>query len=81
MEGNVPNFNRNLQTWLLAITSAAAVGTFTFLWNLNANFAIMKQEIVNEKQQKDQLQNNMNNLQLDVRDIREKVIRLEVKNR
>jgi hypothetical protein len=79
MEGNVPNFNRNLQTWLLGISSVAAVGAFTFLWNLNKNLATMQQDQMYGKQRYDQIQGTMNNVQLDLRDIRDKVIRLETK--
>jgi len=79
MEGEVPNFNRNLQTWLLGISSIAAVGAFTFLWNLNKNVAIMQEQNQYGKQKVDQLQNAVNNMQLDLRDVRDKVIRLETK--
>jgi hypothetical protein len=79
MEGEVPNFNRNLQTWLLGISSVAAVGAFTFLWNLNKNVAIMQEQNQYGKQKVDQLQNAVNNMQLDIRDVRDKVIRLETK--
>jgi hypothetical protein len=75
----VPNFNRNLQTWLLGISSVAAVGAGTFLWNLNKNVAIMQEQNQYGKRQVDQLQNTINNMQLDMREIRDKVIRLEVK--
>lgn len=75
----VPNFNRNLQTWLLGISSVAAVGAFTFLWNLNKNVGIMQEQNQYGKKQVDQLQGNINNMQLDLRDIRDKVIRLEAK--
>lgn len=79
MEGNMPNFNRNLQTWLLGISSVAAVGAFTFLWNLNKNLATMQQDQTYGKQRFDQIQGTINNVQLDLRDIRDKVIRLETK--
>lgn len=75
----VPNFNRNLQTWLLGISSVAAVGAFTFLWNLNSNVATMKQDQTYGKQRFDQMQGTMNNMQLDIREVRDKVIRLEAK--
>jgi hypothetical protein len=75
----VPNFNRNLQTWLLGISSVAAVGAFTFLWNLNKNVAIMQEQNQYGKRQVDQLQGAVNNMQLDLRDVRDKVIRLETK--
>lgn len=76
----VPNFNRNLQTWLLGISSLAVVGSFTFLWNLNKNVAIMQEQNQYWKQKVDQLQGAVNTMQLDMRDIRDKVIRLETKN-
>ncbi len=79
MGGIVPNFNRNLQTWLLGISSVAAVGAFTFLWNLNRNVAIMQEQNFYGKRQVDQLQGAVNTMQLDMRDIRDKVIRLEAK--
>lgn len=79
MGGIVPNFNRNLQTWLLGISSVAAVGAFTFLWNLNKNVAIMQEQNMYGKRQNDQLQGAVNTMQLDMRDIRDKVIRLEEK--
>jgi len=75
----VPNFNRNLQTWLLGISSVAAVGAFTFLWNLNKNVAIMQEQNQYGKQKVDQLQGAVNAMQLDIRDVRDKVIRLETK--
>jgi hypothetical protein len=76
----VPNFNRNLQTWLLGISSVAAVGAFTFLWNLNKNVAIMQEQNQYWKQKVDQLQGAVNNMQLDMREVRDKVIRLEAKS-
>lgn len=75
----VPNFNRNLQTWLLGISSVAAVGAFSFLWNLNKNVAIMQEQNQYWKQKVDQLQGAVNNMQLDMREVRDKVIRLEAK--
>jgi hypothetical protein len=75
----VPNFNRNLQTWLLGISSVAAIGAFTFLWNLNKNVAIMQEQNQHGKRQVDQLQGAVNTMQLDMREIRDKVIRLEAK--
>jgi hypothetical protein len=75
----VPNFNRNLQTWLLGISSVAAVGAFTFLWNLNKNVAIMQEQNQYGKQKVDQMQGAINIMQLDMREVRDKVIRLEAK--
>jgi hypothetical protein len=75
----VPNFNRNLQTWLLGISSVAAVGAFTFLWNLNKNVAIMQEQNQYGKQKVDQMQGAINTMQLDMREVRDKVIRLEAK--
>lgn len=77
MGGIVPNFNRNLQTWLLGISSVAAVGAFTFLWNLNKNVGIMQEQNQYGKRQVDQMQGVMNNMQLDIRDTRDEVIRLK----
>lgn len=75
----VPNFNRNLQTWLLGISSAVSIGAGTFLWNLNRNVGIMQEQTGYGKQQIDRLQGNINSMQLDLREIRDKVIRLEAK--
>ena len=75
----VPNFNRNLQTWLLGISSVVSIGAGTFLWNLNKNVAIMQEQTGYGKQQIDRLQSTINNMQLDMREIRDKVIRLETK--
>ncbi len=73
----VPNFNRNLQTWLLGISSLATVGAFTFLWNLNRNVGIIQEQNMYGKQRYDQLQSTVNKMQLDLQLNTYEIVRLK----
>lgn len=69
-----------LLTFMLSILSAAVVGCFAFLWNLNAIITKLDQQNIEMSRILDELRIKMNNMQLDVRDVRERLIRLETLN-
>lgn len=64
-------------TFLLSILSAALIGCFAFLWNLNATVTKQEQQYYEVSRMMDELRIKINNMQLDVRDVRERLIRLE----
>lgn len=68
-----------LQGAILAIATSALLGNFTYLWKLNA-LATKLEDHDNQKTLAiDALNGKMNNLQLNVQDIKESVIRIETK--
>lgn len=85
MAGSYINFEKHLNTLFLGIISAATIGAFGFLWNVNKTLAVMQERDEKRSMQIQQVQTNMNDLRLDVKDskyslqdVRERVIRLEV---
>lgn len=68
-----------LQGAILVIATSALLGNFTYLWKLNA-LATKLEDHDNQKTLAiDALNGKMNNLQLNVQDIKESVIRIETK--
>ena len=69
-----------LSAYLLSILTAGTVACFAFLWNLNSEMAKITQQNIEMARIIDELRIRLNNVQLDTRDIRERLIRLETLN-
>lgn len=64
---------------VLGIMSTALIGLFTFLWNLNSTLAQMKEKNISMQKSFDDVNIKLNNVQLDIRDLRDKTIRIETR--
>ncbi len=66
-----------LITSLLSIVTAGIIGCFGFLWNLNGTLARMQERETETIRVREEMRTRVNTLQLDMRDVRERVIRIE----
>lgn len=84
----VQNLEKHINTIFLGIITAATLGAFTFLWNVNATLSTMQERDNARTKMIDQMQNGLNEVRLDVKDtkaslqdVRERVIRVEAKDK
>jgi hypothetical protein len=77
---NSPFMSEKLITSLLSVITAGVVGCFGFLWNLNGTLARMQERETEAIRVREEMRTKVNTLQLDVRDVRERVIRIESVN-
>lgn len=72
---------KNADDWyhniILSVATSAIIGCFIFLWNVNADLVKAEQQNIDTAKVLDEVRIRINNIQLDIRDIRERVIRLE----
>jgi hypothetical protein len=78
-------YEKHTQTILMSIATAAILGCFTFLWNLNETVTEIRGENARRSMMIDDVNGKVNNLQLDmkatrdaVQDVRERMIRVEM---
>lgn len=71
----------NVHTFLLSIATAGVIGCFGFLWNLNNAITRLQEHDTENIKAKEEQSIKMNSIQLDIRDIRERVIKIESKTR
>jgi hypothetical protein len=78
-------YERHTQTILMAVATAAIIGCFTFLWNLNETVTEIRGDNSKRSLMIDQVQKSVNDLRLDmnttklgVQDVRERMIRVEI---
>jgi hypothetical protein len=71
----------NQQTFLLSVLTAATIGSFGFMWNLNTTIARLQEHDTEMIKAREENVTKMNNMQLDIRDIRERLIRIEAKSK
>jgi hypothetical protein len=69
-----------LITALLSIITAGVIGCFSFLWNVNSTLARMEERETEAIRIREEMRIKINALQLDIRDVRERVIRIETVN-
>lgn len=74
-------FDDKIQTALLSVITTGIIGCFTFLWNLNSTVARLQENMIDTIRAKEEQSVRINNIQLDIRDIRERLIRIETKQR
>lgn len=65
------------QTVLASITASGMIGCFIFLWNLNGTIARMQERDIERAKGMDDINGKINTIQLDVRELRDKTIRIE----
>lgn len=70
-------FQEKLQTAVISIATTGIISCAGFLWKVNASLARIEQHEMETDKFMDDLQLKMNNVQLDVRDVRDKVIELK----
>lgn len=70
-------FQERFQTALLSIATTGLLGCFGFLWNVNSILASMKEHQNQKDKTIDDVQLKINTIQLDMREVRDKVIRVE----
>lgn len=71
---------KHVQTILLSLITAATIGAFTFLWELNATVASLKTTSDDRDRTIDNVQQGINSVRLNLQEVKEKVIRLEAQN-
>ena len=64
-------------TTLLSIGTAGIIGCFVFLWNQNSTNAQILERDGQKSRAIDDINIKINQMQLDIRDVRERVIRIE----
>lgn len=75
-----PAMPDKLVTALLSVVTAGVVGCFGFLWNLNGTLARMQERETEAIRVREEMRTRVNTLQLDMRDVRERLIRMETVN-
>ena len=68
-------------TTLLSIGTTGIIGCFVFLWIQNATNAQVMERDAQKSRAIDEINGKMNNMQLDMRDVRERVVRIEERQR
>lgn len=71
--------NDKFHTFLLSVATGGVVGCFGFLWNLNNTVTRLQEHDVENTKSREEWANKTNNIQLDIRDIRERLIHIESK--
>lgn len=72
--------NDKLFTALLSVTTTGIIGCFGFLWKVNIALTRLEEHDTENVRSRDETMIKTNNIQLDLRDVRERLIRLETKN-
>jgi uncharacterized membrane protein len=75
--GTIQGKSVDVYAIVASIISAGVVGCFVFLWNSNTAQARSQEQMTNMLKVIEEQRNTLNQMQLDMRDVREKVIRLE----
>ena len=70
-------FQEKIQTALLSVATTGILGCGAFLFKANEKLSKMEQHGIDTDKSIDQIQNKINNIQLDLREVRDKVIRVE----
>lgn len=81
-------YEKHTQTVLMSIATAAILGCFTFLWNLNKTVTQIQGDNDKRGIRVEQVQHGVNELRLDmqatkagVQDLRERMIRVEIETK
>jgi Tfp pilus assembly protein PilO len=69
-----------LHTFLLSVVTAATIGCFGFMWSLNSTIARLQEHDTETIKVRSETSTKINTMQLDIRDIRERLIRIESKS-
>lgn len=72
-----PIMDDKLHTFLLSLATAGVIGCFGFLWNMNNSITRLQDHDNDNIRLREEQTIRINNMQLDIRDIRERVIRME----
>lgn len=68
-----------IQTFLLSLATTGVIGCFGFLWSLNSTVARLQERDTENIKAREEWSMRTNSMQLDIRDIRERLIRIETK--
>lgn len=69
-----------LHTFLLSVVTAGVIGCFGFLWNMNKTIAVLQEHDTDTIRSRAEQSIRTNTMQMDIRDIRERVIKIEAQN-
>lgn len=72
-----PIMDERLHTFLLSLATAGVIGCFGFLWNMNNSITRLQDHDTDNMKIREEQVIRINTMQLDIRDIRERVIRME----
>lgn len=67
----------DLQTLLVSVSSAGVIACFAFLWNVNSTLARIQEKQSQETKYREDDRTTINQMQLDIRDLRDRAIRTE----
>ena len=67
----------DLQSFLLSIATAGTLASFGFLWGLNVTITELKANDAEQSRDADRMRQTVNEMQLDIRYLREQAIRNE----
>lgn len=71
--------NEDLKKFLWGLSSTIIIACFVFAWNTNGAMAQKKEHDTIMDKKMDDFMLKMDNIQLDLRDVRERVVRIEAK--
>lgn len=75
--GTKKGLNEKVITFVLSLATSLIAGCFIFLWNVNASLIRLQERELERDKAIDDLNIKINNIQLDIRELRDKVIRIE----
>lgn len=79
MNTTAKGITEKVQTALLSIATTGIFGCCAFLWSVNAALVKLQERDTENVRVREELNTRMNNVQLDIRDIRDRLIRVESK--
>lgn len=66
-----------IHTFMLSVATAGVIGCFGFLWSMNKAITILQEHDTETIKSRAEQAIRTNSMQLDIRDIRERVIKIE----
>lgn len=75
--GHSPMSNPWIQNVLLPILVAGLSAVAIFMWNLNSTVAVINERQMQQVKDKDDMKQDINQIKLDLRDLRDRAIREE----
>lgn len=75
------NMEKHAQTFLLSLLTAATLGCFAFLWKVNGNIIVLQQQSVEGNTDRQRMQSSLNDANIRLVDVRERVVRLEANSK
>lgn len=78
-ENKLSGMYEKIITSLLSVATAGVIGCFAFLWNLNSSVSRLQDHDTDNIKAREEWATKTNAIQLNIQDIRERLIRIETK--